>query len=323
MRVDDERVRPVDERPPQLRAHHRRARVRGVDEPDAIARTRPRSREQDRRTPSTSFRPWRRRRTHRGRASGRSRTHRPPASAEARAEGLHGLLDRRVRVLGGHDDAVRRELPCTGERDQRGRPCPRCGHASPPEAPAARPPSRARLLRARSRPETFARGWRSGSGAPRGSPARARDGEVAEVARRLPVRHRRQEDLLDVAQHRREGLALLGRRRGQPSGQRRARPARAPAARPHARGNAPPIRAPPDRPVESRSSPERLLDLCPRARVQHVLLREPRPACLADSELGVRNARRCARRSRQERARPPLPPAAPADRACPSGRAGS
>ena len=40
-------------------------------------------------------------------------------------------------------------------------------------------------------------------------------GEVAEEARALPVRDRRQDQLVEIAEHVCEGLSLLGRRRGE------------------------------------------------------------------------------------------------------------
>src|SRR5204862_7699692 len=60
----------------------------------------------------------------------------------------------------------------------------------------------------------------------------------------------------------------------------------APGTRPPARGSAPPTRP---RPRRRRGSSPRtqLLDLRPRARVQDLLLREPRAASLRDAHLDV------------------------------------
>ena len=265
------------EGPAELRADHRRAGVGGVDvQPDAGAlAARRRSRRPGRPTSSRSSRRWRRPRARVvevervRRASGSSSSTGTLRSSSA--EHPRGLVDRGVRVLGADDDAARRSRRARGDRARpasRSRRCPRCGRASPPAARAAARPSRARAPRARSSAGDVRQRIADLCSAPpratrRGSPAPTPVvGEVGEEARVLPVRDPRQQHLVEVAQHGRERLALLGRRlRAAAPGCRPARPARAPAARRRARGSRPPSRAAASAVLAEAS----LLDLRPRA----------------------------------------------------------
>ena len=183
--VDDERVGTLDalEGPAQLRAHHRRAGVRGVDvQPRAgcarSARRLPRtgSTEAVEVVPTVAT-------TAATSSSGeRVRQHPEPlvgrrlAQLHARASGPPcrppSARARSRRRRCGRWCGARR----SARRASRSRRCPRCARASRAEDRAAGRPSRRRAARARSTPAPSARGSRPSSAsrraAPRGCPAR-------------------------------------------------------------------------------------------------------------------------------------------------------
>ncbi len=160
VRVDDERVGPLDalERPPVLGAHHRRAGVRGVDvqpRPSRLARVGDRRHRIDRRSvavvPTVATT---------AAASDRSPSSSAPHPelvvaghlAQPHPEHPRRLLDRRVRLLGAHDQVAAGRL---AGRDQRRERRGRRGVLDVPvparrAARAARRPSRAPRPRARS-----------------------------------------------------------------------------------------------------------------------------------------------------------------------------
>ena len=204
-------------------------------------------------------------------------------------------------------------------------PCqPRAGRAAGPASRAVS--SSSSVQRRRGAPEEAdlveRRGEQLGEDAGLGGGV----GEVGEEARVLPVRDARQEDLVEVAQHRRERLRLLGRRSGQLRADlARLRPAPAPAARRRARGT-PAAHSSAAAPSSRKAHRASLLDLRPstRARVDDLVA--------ASARLGGPGRRR-ARRSRAtrpvgvgrdgDRARRARPRAAHGRRACRAGRAAS
>ena len=287
-------------RPALLLADPRRAGVRGVDvEPGAG----PRARVGERRAPgrprrTTSCRRWRR---PTATSSSSSRSGRSAELvvgrhlAQLHPEHPRRLVDRRVRVLGADDDVPARHVraPRSAPRASRSTPCPRCARASRPEgrAAAAHPVEGAQLelgRRGRGAPEDrdLVQRRREQLGEDRRL-RRASIGEVGEEARVLPVRERRAIRLVEVAEDVGERLAVLRRRR-------RAAAARSsPGSTCASTGSSPtPLevaRRPVDRRVAvlaeaSRPLPPQLLDLRPRARVQHVVLRQPAAPRLRDRE---------------------------------------
>ncbi len=232
--VDDERVGAVDalERPAQLGADHGRARVGGVDmEPDArLARRRRRSRARGRPRRSMSSRRSRRRRMRRrGRArpGGGGRRRRPALSAARGRASSPPSRPTSARARSNDDRPIGRELACRREADERRRR----GRVLDMSVPTGREAEQVgypveddalQLGRRRRRaPEDRVLVDRRCEQLREDRGLGARDREVAEEPRRLPVGHRREQDLVEIAENGRERLATIGCA----SGQLRAHPA--------------------------------------------------------------------------------------------------
>ena len=227
--VDHERVGVLDplERPAMLRADHRRTGVRGIDmEPGAGALRR----RGDRRQRVDCGRRSRANRGHDGGGVGQVaqliRAH-PELLvdrhlAQPQAQHPRGLVDRRVGLLGAHDELAAGRLAGGDERRQargRGRvldvPVPAAGQTEqigdPVEHDALElgrgrrgpPQDRDRVQRRRQQLGEDRRLGRAG-------------GEVGEVAWVLPVGDPGQQQLVEVAQHVGERLRVLRRPRRQP-----------------------------------------------------------------------------------------------------------
>ena len=215
--------------------------------------------------------------------------------AKLEADEPRGLLDAEVRLLGRVDDSARLPRARRGERgDRRGRrrvldvPVPAARQAEQLREPVqhrhlelgrGRGREPGHVVDVQRRDQELGEDPRLGAGV----------GEPREEARVVPVREPRQDQLVEVAQERLERLALLGRRR-------RAAAARtAPGSTRAATGSSPtrcevrvdPVGGQVEVVAERHRLLPQLLDLLPRARVQHVVLRQPRAARLADAELDV------------------------------------
>ena len=221
--------------------------------------------------------------------------HRPVDGAVLEPEDAHGLLDREVRMLGRVDDTVGPQRTGGSKRGDpcRSRPCPRCARATRAAGRGAARASRARPARARSRPVTSTRPSRSTLSAAISNSARI-PGSEPVIPKYAKNRGWFQcvsagRIISSRSEARRERLARLRRRLGQRARSRRARPAASTGRSPTVRGTTPTH----SKPASLRRATGRhrffrsFSQLLPRARVDDVGLREPRPPRLADAELHV------------------------------------
>ena len=213
-------------------------------------------------------------------------------------------------------------------RASRWTPCPRCGRAAPRAGRAA---ARSQSIVSSSSSvaagpvrQSIAFTFSAADEQLREDPRlRARDREVGEEARVVPVRRARDDHLVEVAQDRVERLGLLGRR----GRELRAHPAGSTVgahrvARGSPRGSAPPTRARRRRRGGSRPS-SRLLQLLRPAPTCACSRRRPSSASRAGpGRRPARGSRARGRGGRPSRRRSSRRPSSPRARASHAGRAG-